>query len=89
MPSALWLVYHVFEENARGFVGGVAMLRGSAVLFAEIMKTGIKPADASHVAYAIIAECDCLLTTDKRLLKYSTEKIRLMNPIEFFSKMEE
>ena len=58
-------------------------------LASEIMKAGIKPADASHVACAVIAECDCLITTDKRLLKYSTDRIRLMNPIEFITEMEE
>lgn len=36
----------------------------------SIMETGIKQKDAIHVASAIIAGCDCFLTTDIRLLKY-------------------
>lgn len=52
-------------------------------LAAEIMKTGIKSADAHHTASAIIAECDYLLTTDTRLLKYKTNQIQITDPIEF------
>ena len=33
----------------------------------SIMETGIKQKDAIHVASAIIAGCDCFLTTDIRL----------------------
>lgn len=54
-----------------------------------IMITGIKYKDACHVASAILAGCEFLITTDKRLLKYSSEKIRLLNPIQFVSEMEE
>ena len=49
----------------------------------EIMKTGIKRKDASHTACAIIAKCDYLITTDKRLLKYNDNRIKIVNPIEF------
>jgi predicted nucleic acid-binding protein len=49
----------------------------------EIIATGIKEKDARHVACAIYAECDYLLTTDKRLLKYKSEKIKLINPVDF------
>lgn len=53
------------------------------VLAAEIMKTGVKSADAHHAASAIISKCDYFLTTDDRLLKYKTDKIRITDPIEF------
>jgi predicted nucleic acid-binding protein len=49
----------------------------------EIMKTGIREKDSRHVACAIYAGCDYILTTDKRLLKYKTDKIKLVNPIDF------
>ena len=49
----------------------------------EIMTTGIKPADALHTACAIIAHCDYMLTTDDRLLKYKSDKIKIVNPTEF------
>ena len=55
----------------------------------EIIATGVKTADAYHVACAILAGCDCFLTTDDRLLKYKTDKIMMMDPTEFIRKWEE
>ena len=49
----------------------------------EIIATGVKTADAHHVACALLANCDFFLTTDDRLLKYKTDKILLMDPTEF------
>jgi len=49
----------------------------------EIMKTGIKYKDAVHLACSIIAECDYFITTDKRVLNYKTEKIKIVNPVKF------
>jgi len=49
----------------------------------KIMQTGIKYADAAHVACAILAKCDCFITTDERLLKYQSDAIKLLNPIDF------
>ncbi len=54
-----------------------------------IEETGVKYYDARHVASAIIAKCDYFVTVDKRLLKYQTDEIRLVNPIDFISEMEE
>ena len=47
------------------------------------METGVKKMDALHVASAIIGKADYFLTTDIRLLKYSTDKIHIINPIDF------
>ena len=55
----------------------------------EIMKTGIRMKDAYHVACAIYANCDCFLTTDDRLLKYATNEVQMLNPIDFIRKVEE
>ena len=54
----------------------------------SIVETGIKQKDAIHVASAIIAGCDCFLTTYIRLLKYKTDKIAIENPIDFIRRME-
>ena len=54
----------------------------------EIMETGVKYKDACHVASAILAECDYLISTDKRLLKYKSDRLKLANPIEFVGEME-
>lgn len=48
-----------------------------------IAKTGIKPMDSKHVASAIVSHCDCFITVDDRILKYKTNKIKIMNPIDF------
>jgi len=50
----------------------------------EIMKTGIKFKDACHIASAIMAKADYLISTDIRMLKYKTNEITLLNPILFF-----
>ena len=55
----------------------------------EIISTGVKTADAYHVACAILAGSDCFLTTDNRLLKYRTDKIMMMNPTGFIRQWEE
>ncbi len=54
----------------------------------EIMRTGVKMKDAYHVACAIYANCDCFFTTDDRLLKYTSEEIQMLNPIDFIRRWE-
>ena len=54
----------------------------------EIMKTGVKTKDAYHVACAIYANCDYFFTTDDRLLKYATDEIQMVNPIDFIKERE-
>ena len=58
------------------------------LLAAEIMQTGIKEMDASHLACAIFADCDYFLTTDDRVLKFQSDKIKVVNPIEFLKVLE-
>ena len=53
----------------------------------EITATGVKSADAIHTACAILANCDYLLTTDDRLLKYKSEQIEIIDPIEFIKRI--
>ena len=52
------------------------------MLAEEISATSVKPSDALHVATAIISGCDYFITTDKRILKYKTNRIKLMNPVD-------
>ena len=52
------------------------------------MDTGLKLKDSLHVACVIVAECDYLITTDKRFLKYTDARIRLFNPIQFLFEVE-
>jgi len=53
-----------------------------------IMSTGVKYKDACHVACAVMTECEYFLTTDRRLLKYQTDKLKMMNPIDFVRELE-
>ena len=55
----------------------------------NIQSTGVKKLDSWHVACAIKAKADYFLTTDKRLLKYQTDSIKLMNPVDFITEMED
>ena len=54
----------------------------------EIIATGVKTADAYHVACAILGGAECFLTTDDRLLKYKTDRISLLDPTEFIRRLE-
>lgn len=50
----------------------------------EISRYNIHYKDATHVACAIYAKCDYLLTTDARLQqRYRGDEIRIVNPVEF------
>jgi len=53
-----------------------------------IMHSGVKAKDALHIACAMYVSCDYFLTTDDRLLKYEHEKIKMVNPVQFVTKME-
>jgi predicted nucleic acid-binding protein len=70
------------EKNAKYYVS-TDNNEIAIALTEEIMKTGVKLKDASHTACAIIAGCDYLITTDKRLIKYTGNHIKIINPIEF------
>jgi len=51
--------------------------------YREIRSTGIKDADALHIACAIEAKCDYMITVDKRMLKYRSENIIMCDPVDF------
>ena len=75
------------KENVSVYVGAeqadeIRMLAGG------IISTGVKVADAYHVACAIVSKSDCFLTTDDRLLKYKDERIRIEDPMDFIRKWE-
>ena len=55
----------------------------------EIMLTGVKYKDACHIASALIAKCEYFISTDKRLPKSHSDRIRLLNPVQFVSETEE
>jgi predicted nucleic acid-binding protein len=70
------------ESCARFFVGNNRQ-NDIAQSAEEVMRTGIKNKDAIHLACAMFADCDYFITTDKRVLKYKPDKLKIVNPIEF------
>lgn len=76
------------DQNAYGYVGDErkTIIEEKA---SEIMKTGIKFKDACHVASAIYSGCKYFISTDKRLLKYKSDDIKMVTPIEFIVEIEE
>jgi len=70
------------ETNATGFVGKKRIVE-IETLADEIMQTGIKKKDATHLACSIIAKCDYFITVDKRVINFETDRIKIVNPIDF------
>ncbi len=54
----------------------------------DIISTGIKTADAYHVACAILSGSDYFLTTDDRILKCNSDKIKIVDPTQFIREWE-
>ena len=50
--------------------------------------TGLKTKDALHVACAITAKCNYLITTDVQFSKFTDSRIRVISPIEFIIETE-
>lgn len=71
-----------FLSNAKIYVGRDKRTQID-MYSTEIIKEGIKYMDAAHISAAIIARCDFFVTTDKRLLNYKSDKITVINPIDF------
>jgi predicted nucleic acid-binding protein len=65
------------------FVGKSAEVE---TLAKEIQKTGIKPFDSLHLACAITANCDYLITVDKRMTQYKDQRIIVCNPLDFINR---
>ena len=55
----------------------------------EIAATGVKPADSLHIACAIAAKCDYMITVDNRMLQYHDNRIIICNPVDFIKRESE
>ena len=77
-----------FFENAVEYIGSD---KNDEILpiAKKIQATGVKTADSCHVACAEYAGCDYFLTTDDRILKYHSDKTRIMNPVQFIQVLSE
>lgn len=76
------------KENESVHVKSTAVEKNLSMI-ADIEGTGIKHKDAIHIVCAKLAEADFFVSTDDRLLKYKTNDIHLVTPIEFLNEWEE
>ena len=76
----------LIDENAGVYVDKSYEVEAET-LAENIKSTGVKSADALHVACAMIAECDYMLFTDDRLLKYKPDTMKLVDPVEFIQRI--
>jgi len=74
-----------FAENAKETIMETENILKNAN---EIKSSGIKEADALHIACALEAECDYFVTTDDRVLKYCNDKITILDPIDLIKKLD-
>ena len=77
-----------FFENAVEYVGSDKNDEILAIA-KKIQATGVKVADSCHVACAEYSNCDYFLTTDDRVLKYKSDKITIINPVQFIQILSE
>ncbi len=77
-----------FMDDNESFYVGVEKSYQVNTIANDIQQTGVKEKDACHIACAMLAECDYFISTDDRLLKYQTNKIKLVTPEEFIREME-
>lgn len=56
---------------------------------AEIMQSGVKFKDACHIACAIYAGCAYLVTTDKRMQRYESDLIEIIDPVRMVDVLED
>ena len=77
------------DKNAKIFVGEKSHRETIVSKAHDIMASGLKFKDSCHVASAIFAGCDYLITTDKRLLKYQSDNICIVSPVEFLKVLED
>ena len=62
---------------------GIECVEDLKILVEQLLESGIKEKDAYHIASAILAECDYFITFDKKLLKFSADSIKIINPVDF------
>ena len=51
-----------------------------------LMQLGLKQADASHIACAILSQADYFITTDKGILNKKISEIQVVNPMIFIER---
>ena len=75
-------VKNFLDTNVSDYIGSEKS--EEVITKAEIvMATGVKMKDSCYIVCAEMMKCDYLLSTDKGMLKYKSDTLKLLNPIEF------
>lgn len=77
-----------FINMNESYYVGIEKEKETQQIAEKIIKTGVKSADALHIACAVLAGSDYFVTTDDRLLKFQTEDIQIVTPCEFIRRLE-
>ena len=77
-----------FIKTQRKIYVGIDSVESLKIFADDFVSQGIKIKDAYHLASAIFANCDYFLTFDKKLLKFTTNKIKILNPVDFMEVYE-
>ena len=88
-PNAMAREYNLnfMKKYQKAYVGS-SEEKHLRPLISEIESTGIKAADATHIACAILSGCDYLITTDDRMLKFRDSRIKIITPTDMVYIME-
>ena len=82
-PTQMAIDYNLdFMKKYHASYIGLDRLESLQPLIKEIMASGIKSADSTHIACAISSGCDYFITTDDRLLKYKDSRIKIITPTD-------
>ncbi|MCL2006043.1 MAG: hypothetical protein FWG73_07735 [Planctomycetaceae bacterium] len=52
----------------------------------SLMQLGLRQADASHIACAVLSQAGYFITTDKKILNKSIPEIQVVNPLTFIER---
>ena len=77
-----------FIKNHRTIYVGIDAVESLKIFADDFVSQGLKEKDAYHLASTVFANCDYFLTFDKKLLKFTTDKIKILNPVEFMEVYE-
>ncbi len=82
------LAISTFMEENESYYVGEERQDEIRTMVRQIMATGVKEKDAAHIACAIYAKSDYFITTDDRLLKYTSDQVKILTPGEFIREIE-
>ena len=72
-----------FIKSNRKIYIGIDSVESLKIFVDNFVSRGLKLKDAYHLASAIFSNCKYFLTFDKKLLKFSTDEIKILSPVEF------